>query len=100
MKQSQPSLTAVYSLVQASFWMSFCMAVSFASVYLLGLGYSNSALGVVLAVGNLLGAALGTELSSLIDRSDQVTASRLIPPLLVLQGTAVLLLFLHQSILR
>ncbi len=93
MKQLQPSFTAAYSFVQASFWMSYCTAMSFAAVYLLGLGYTNSALGIVLAAGNLLGAALGTELSSQIDRSESLTASRLILPLLALQGISVLLLF-------
>ena len=94
MKQPQPSLTASYSLVQSSFWMNFCTAVSFASVYLLGLGYSNSSLGIVLAAGNLLGAVLGTELSSQIDRSEKLTASSLMLPLLILQCAAVLPLLL------
>ena len=33
------SLTAAFSAVQATFWMSFCMFSSFAAVYLLALGY-------------------------------------------------------------
>ena len=31
-----------FSLVQAGFWMSFCVSVSFAAVYLQALGYSNA----------------------------------------------------------
>ncbi len=30
-----------FSFVQAGFWMSFCVSVSFASVYLQSVGYSN-----------------------------------------------------------
>lgn len=53
------SLTAAYAAVQAVFWMSVCVSVSFAAVYLQGLGYTNTQLGAILAAGNLLGATLG-----------------------------------------
>ena len=87
-------LTALYALVQASFWMSFCVAVSFAAVYLQSLGYDNTHLGVILAAGNLLGAVLGPAFSALIDRNPHATASRLIPPLLAVQAAALALLLL------
>lgn len=92
--QLPKNLTASYALIQASFWMSFCTAVSFASVYLLGLHYSNSELGIVLALGNLLGALLGPELSAWVDRSDTVSASVLIPPVLALQAVSLIVLIL------
>ena len=97
MVQSEKPLTAAYAFVQGSFWMSFCAAVSFASVYLLALGFSNFTLGLVMAAGNLLGALIGTCLSSLIDRSEHVSASRLIPPMLALQALAALALLLHPD---
>lgn len=90
-------LTALYALVQASFWMSFCVAVSFAAVYLQGLGYDNTRLGVILAAGNLLGAVLGPAFSALIDRNPHATAARLIPPLLAVQAGALLLLLFPQK---
>lgn len=88
------SLTAAYSAVQASFWMSYCVAVSFAAVYLQGLGYSNAALGAVLAAGNLFGALLGPALSALIDRYDRFTAARLTPVVLAAQAAPLTLLVL------
>ena len=95
MKDHQPSLTPAFSFVQASFWMSFCSAVGFAAVYLLGMHYTNFVLGLVMAGGNLLGAVLGTFLCDRIDRSETVTASRLIPPMLVLQTAAILTVLFH-----
>ena len=86
------NLTAPYAFLQASFWMSFCAAVSFASVYLLGLSYSNSELGLILALGNLLGALIGPELSAVVDRSEKITASTLIPPVLFFQAGFLILL--------
>ena len=87
-------LTALDAAVQGGFWMSFCVAVSFAAVYLQGLGYTNTQLGAILAAGNLLGALLGPLCSSLIDRSRRVTAQGLVWPMLAGQGLCVLLLLL------
>ena len=47
-------VTALYSWVQGSFWMSFCVSVSFAAVYLQGLGYDNTTLGLILCWGRCL----------------------------------------------
>ena len=35
---SAPKLTAAFALVQAPFWATYCMSVSFAAVYLQFLG--------------------------------------------------------------
>ena len=90
-------LTVPYAFIQAAFWMNFCTAVSFASVYLLGLSYNNSQLGLILALGNLLGAVLGPELSAVVDRSEKISASLLIPPVLFLQAAFLLLLIFHPA---
>ena len=36
------SLTAPYAAMQAVFWMTVCVSLTFAAVYLQGLGYSNT----------------------------------------------------------
>ena len=71
------------------------LSVSFASVYLLGLSYTNTELGLILALGNLLGALFGPELSALVDRSEKISASLLIPPVLSLQAVFLLILIVH-----
>lgn len=58
-----------FSAIQAGFWMSFCVSTSFAAVYLRALGYSNGALGLILALGNLMGVVVSLGLSSWIDAS-------------------------------
>jgi len=88
------SLTALYSLVQSVFWMSICISISFAAVYLQELGYSNTQLGLIMAAGNLLGALVGPALSSRIDSDRRVTAARCIPPVLAVQALSLLLLIL------
>ena len=89
MEKNNKSLTVAYSFVQASFWMDLCIALSFASVYLLGLGYSNSALGLIIAAGNLIGAMIGPGLSSMIDRKEDVTAARVMPYVLAAEGASI-----------
>lgn len=86
------NLTAAYSAVQGSFWMSFCVAVSFAAVYLQGLGYSNTELGAIMALGSLLGSLLGPALSALIDRHEHMSAAALLPPVFAAQAAMLVLL--------
>ena len=74
------SATLSFSAVQASFWMSLCIAISFAAVHLKALGFSNTGLGLTLAAGNILGTLAGPLLASLSEKRRLPTA-RLIWPL-------------------
>ena len=91
------TLTRFYAAVQASFWMSYCVAVSYAVVYLQDFGYSNAVIGLITALGNLLGALLGPLLSAWIDRSERVGAATLCPPMLLLQLLTLVLLCLFPQ---
>ena len=86
------NLTGLYALVTAGFWMHFCIVVSYAAVYLKSLGYSNTELGLVLAVGNVLGAALGPAMSAQIDRHARLSPYSFLPFVLIAQAIAQLLL--------
>lgn len=55
------SLTGSYSLIMMLFWAEFAAVYGYASVYLLGMGYSNTQIGIVLAA-----AALGAVLLQLL----------------------------------
>ncbi|MBR3005865.1 MAG: hypothetical protein IKH68_04330, partial [Erysipelotrichaceae bacterium] len=59
MKTERKDLTLTYSLIQMSYWMSFCICVCFAVIYLQGKGLSNTQLGIVTALGNLAGMLIG-----------------------------------------
>ena len=60
------NLTPAFALEQAPFWATYCVAVSFAAVYLQALGYSNRQLGLILAAGCLLSALAGPLISAWI----------------------------------
>ena len=91
MERERP-LTALYAGVQAVLWMSICTATGFAAVYLQTLGYTNTQLGLILALGSLCSAALGLSLSAFLDAHPQWSAGRLLPRMLLLQAAALVAL--------
>ncbi len=86
-----------FSFVQVGFWMSFCISVSFAAVYLQALGYSNAMLGLILALGSVMGIVTAISLADWIDRDRRITAKKLIPWVLGLQTASVAILLLTDA---
>lgn len=46
-------LTARYAIIQSFYWMGFATISGFASVYLLGMGFSNTQIGVIMAASGV-----------------------------------------------
>lgn len=95
MTQRQGSLNLQYAAVQGFYWMGICVCISFAAVFLQHRGYSNSALGFVMACGNIAGFLLSPVLAALVDRSQRVGVFSCLWALLLLQG--LLLLFFRGT---
>ena len=57
-----------YALSQGLYWMGFCCCVGFTVVYLQGRGYTNSLIGVLIALGNLVGVLLAPVLATYVDK--------------------------------
>ena len=62
-----------YAAVQGIYWMGFCICVAFAAVYMQYRGYSNTALGAVVALGNIAGFLLAPAVAALVDSSRRIT---------------------------
>lgn len=86
MKKDQRYTSIAYFALQGGYWMSVCIANSYAAVFLQHRGYSNSALGMVLAIGNIAGFLLAPNLAALVDRSKRVTVYHCIWALLAAQA--------------
>lgn len=70
MNQTLPSYQNTrYCVLNAAYWMTYCITLSFASVFLVGRGYSNTETGVIMAAGQLCGMLLQPIIASLTDRS-------------------------------
>ena len=90
-------VTLRYMLINAGFWMSFCLVTTYAAVFLQGIGFSNSELGVVVALGNVGSALLSTFLGSLIDRNPRVRHVSVLNALAAVQAAMMLLLAFHSG---
>lgn len=62
-----------YACIQGTYWMLYGILSSFASVFLLSRGYSNSEIGVILATANVAAVVLQPLAADLADRSGRVS---------------------------
>ncbi len=70
--------TIKYSWLQSSFWMSFCIVFNYASMFLLSRGYSNSQIGIVIALAGVISALLQPLAAGVADKSRKLTLRTLI----------------------
>jgi len=70
--------TIRYAGVQGSFWMGFCICFSYASMFLLSRGYTNSQIGLIIAVAGIISSILQPLVAGLADRSIKITLRMLI----------------------
>ncbi len=66
-------LNVQYCSLQGFYWMNICIIISFAAVFLQARGYSNSELGVIMAVGNILALVLQPVVADIADRSRKLS---------------------------
>ena len=85
-------MTFPYTLLQSSYWMSFCVCICFATIYLQGIGFSNTKLGIVCALGNLAGVFLGPYLAGMMDKDERCAPVKIMPCILILQALCCIVL--------
>lgn len=66
-------LTAQCAVLQGSYWVAVCAINGFATVFLLHIGLKSSQIGVVLALGNILGSYITPFVAAAADRAKRVT---------------------------
>lgn len=66
-------LNAEYGGIHATYWMAYAVITSFASAFLLDRGYSNSEIGLILAVGSVVAVFLQPFMADIADRSKKVS---------------------------
>ncbi|MCJ0591101.1 MFS transporter, partial [Enterococcus cecorum] len=83
------NLTLNYSLLQGSYWMSYCALYSFATVYLLSKGFNSAMIGMIVAGSNILSSVLQPYVSTLADQAKKLSIRQII--LMVAAVLAILL---------
>lgn len=94
-------LNLAYGSVQGTYWMYFGAMMSFASVFLLGKGYTNSEIGVILAAANILAVFLQPLLADIADKSKKTSLIGITAIILIgiLAATVSLYLFPTKALL-
>ena len=82
-------MNIAYSLAQSGYWMSLCVSLSCAAVFLQARGYSNSRLGLVIGAGSLVAFLISPLLGGVVDRSPRLNTRRMLLLLLASQGLLI-----------
>ncbi len=78
MNLSEKKLNIYYSFLQITYWVTSAVVFCFTTVFLQFRGYSNYEIGIVFAVGNIIGFVSQPLIAGYIDRSDRRTLLRCI----------------------
>lgn len=93
MKLNTRKLMMQYCILQGAYWASFCVIYAFATVFLLSRGFESSMIGVIIAVGNILGVVLQPMVASIADRSEKISLHKLTAILSVVMILLLVLLY-------
>lgn len=97
---SRKRLNIEYCILLASYWGIVCViSGGFASVFLLSKGFSNTQVGIIVAIGNILGVALQPFLANLADQGRYISLHNLCILLAVSIVAGCGLLFFIRSVL-
>jgi PPP family 3-phenylpropionic acid transporter len=66
-----------YAEVFATYWMAYCMIASFSSVFLLANGYTNTEIGILIAIGNLVSVGIQPVVANMADRGQHANVFEL-----------------------
>ena len=92
------NLTAHYALIQSVFWISGCCTLTYTTPLLQSRGFTNTEIGVTLAVASCLTILLQPFVAAFADKSQKFTLNRLISLLLLLTTAFSLVLMLMPSV--
>jgi len=84
-------------MVQGTYWMYFGVAFSYAAVFLLDKGYSNSEIGIIFSIGSILALFMQPILAHIADTSNKFTLFSIIKFLIVIMIILNLFLFSFDS---
>lgn len=81
-----------YGFSQGTFWMIYGCISSFASVFLLARGYSNSEIGIILAVANVLAVVIQPLAADIADRTKRfsiITMMEVMTAMMMVMGASL-----------
>ena len=97
MNLSEKKLNTDYSLLQIAYWVTSAVVFCFTTVFLQFRGYSNYEIGIVFALGNVIGFVIQPLIAGYVDRSNRRTLLRCIRITAVLSALLMLAVYLLPS---
>jgi len=90
-----------YGTIQGTYWMYYGVIMSFSSIFLLGKNYTNSEIGIILALSSILAVVLQMLLADIADRSKKISPIEITEIITVglLLATATMLIFTGKSLI-
>lgn len=90
-----------YGTIQGTYWMYYGVIMSFSSIFLLGKNYTNSEIGIILALSSILAVVLQMLLADIADRSKKISSIGITEIITVglLFATATMLVFTGKSLI-
>lgn len=92
MKKLKLNLTANYAMLQSSYWMSCCCVMTFATVFFLSRGFSNTEIGITMAVANGLSIFCQPFLAAFADKTQRIPLRTIVGLTMAVSSTAGLVL--------
>ena len=90
------NLTVFYAFIQGLYWMNFAAIMGYSGYYLLAKDFSNTEIGIIIAVAGIISAILQPVLASYADHPKSPSLKKLMQLLLLLQLIfGILLLFVQ-----
>ena len=92
MNKNKGFWTAGYTLLNVAYFAAFCTLHAYAAVFLLSRGFTNTQVGILLAVANITSAIFQPFIAGIIDRKGWLTNRRfiIISCLIILTGSVLL----------
>lgn len=70
-------LTLQYCVLQGAYWAAFCAIYAFSTILLLSKGFKSSQVGMMIALGNILGVILQPKFAGIADSSKNLSLQKL-----------------------
>lgn len=94
------NLTVGYSFIHGFFWMNFAAIMGFSSIYLLDNGFTNTQIGLLIAIAGIVSALLQPALASYADKPCSPSLKKILLALtaILLVLSALLLVFYKRTL--
>ena len=95
--------TAGYACIQSFYWMSFSAVMGFTSLYLLDVGFTNTEIGMIIAIAGIISAILQPVFAGYADRPESPSLKKIIlflAAVLLILSLALFLLYRHSVFLN